>query len=458
MRGLLILVLLTVAITSVICGHSTAEWKSRTIYQVLTDRFSKSYTYTQPCPNLSNYCGGTFKGIQNNLDYIQNMGFDAIWVSPIITNTPNGYHGYWAQDIFSINPNFGSEQDFIDLVNACHARNIWMMVDVVGNHVGPVGFDYSTINPFNQPEHYHDYCQIQDSDFSNDQWRVENCRLADLPDLKQENSFVRSTLISWIQNLVQKYNIDGLRIDTIPEVPKDFWGEFTNAAGVYAVGEVFDGRVDYVADYQNYVPGLLNYPMYFTIKDVFAYSQSMYNIRNRYTQEAVFKDIDALGTFVDNHDNPRFLYYNADWRKFKSALTFALFSRGIPIVYYGSEQGYAGGNDPNNREQLWTNMNPSTGLYTFLQTIIKTRKQFQVWGQQMIERWCDDTFYAFSRGQVLVALTNQVTDQVRQLTYTPYTEGQKVCNIFYSTDCVTVTNGKLQVYLVAGEVKIFVPS
>ena len=100
---------------------------------------------------------------------------------------------------------------------------IWVMVDVVANHVGPVEHDYSRIYPFNRPEHYHADCDINDW---NNQQQVENCRLARLPDLNQENSYVRGYLKDWIRNLVQKYGFDGIRIDTIPEVPKNFWAEY----------------------------------------------------------------------------------------------------------------------------------------------------------------------------------------------------------------------------------------
>jgi alpha-amylase len=101
--------------------------------------------------------------------------------------------------------------------------DIWVMVDVVGNHVGPVGFDFSSISPYNQASHYHDNCDIKDW---GNQWQVENCRLAGLPDLKHEDGFVRQQLKDWIKNLVNTYGFDGIRIDTIPEVPKDFWTEF----------------------------------------------------------------------------------------------------------------------------------------------------------------------------------------------------------------------------------------
>lgn len=169
---------------------------------------------------------------------------------------------------------------------------------------------------------------------------------------------MRQYLKDWIKNLVSTYSFDGIRIDTIPEVPKDFWKEFGAAAGVFQMGECFNGNSGYVGDYQHYVSALFNYPMYYSIKDVWMYGKSMYTLKNRYNEEAsYFTDIDALGVFVDNHDNARFLNSQGDKMKFKNAIAFSLTSRGIPFYYYGSEQYYAGGNDPNNREQLWTNMN-----------------------------------------------------------------------------------------------------
>lgn len=80
----------------------------------------------------------------------------------------------------------------------------------------------------------------------------------------------------------------------------------------------------------------------------------MYNIKNRFIEEqGKFIDVDALGIFVDNHDNARFLNQYNDVTRFKSALLFAQTARGIPFFYYGSEQAYSGGNDPQNRESLW---------------------------------------------------------------------------------------------------------
>ena len=93
-----------------------------------------------------------------HLDYIKGMGFDAIWISPIVDNIDGGYHGYWARNWEGVNTNFGSESDLKALVDAAHSKGMWVMVDVVGNHSGPVGDNFSLLYPLNKAEHYHSDC------------------------------------------------------------------------------------------------------------------------------------------------------------------------------------------------------------------------------------------------------------------------------------------------------------
>ena len=320
-------ILLLFLISLILCGHSKDEWRDRVIYQLLTDRFSNDNSNPVNC-NLGNYCGGTYRGIINHLDYIQGMGFDAIWISPIVKNTEGSYHGYHLTNLYELNEHFGSEEDLKELISECHKRNIWVMVDVVANHVGPVGTDYSKITPFNRAEHYHDICQIVDW---NNQWQVENCRLCDLPDLRQENEWVTNKLCEWIHDIVQKYDFDGIRIDTIMEVPKWFWDKFTSAAGVFQIGEAFNGNPGYVAGYQGHVDSVFNYPLYYAIKDSFC--GSMRNLENYwFNTRKYFPDPTILGVFVENHDNPRFLNMCGDRKKFKNASIFSLFFEGILYI------------------------------------------------------------------------------------------------------------------------------
>ena len=429
---------LALLLLSTIYCKTKEEWKPRSIYQVLTDRFART-SDTGWC-NYSQYCGGNYRGLISKLDYIKGMGFDAIWVSPIIENTEGSYHGYHFTNLYNLNYHFGSEDDFKALVSECHNKDIWVMVDVVANHAGPVGTDFGRINPFNRAEHYHDWCEI--NNWGN-QWEVENCRLCGLPDLKQENDWVTQKLLEWIHDLVQKYNLDGIRIDTIMEVPKWFWDKFRQSAGVFQIGEAFNGDPGYVADYQNHLDSVFNYPLYYAIKSSFCG-----NFRDLeyywFNTRKAFPAPEYTATFVENHDNPRWLNECNDRAKFTNAVIFSLLWEGIPVFYYAGEQYYAGGADPNNREPLWDNYNTNSPLYQFLGKTNKLRKQVKIWNFAITQRYADNNFYAFSRGNVLACFTNVKSCQ-RTITYHPFNRGDKLCNILYDGDCVTVNDNGIQI-------------
>ena len=142
--------LLLSLLTSGVLMATKEQWKSRTIYQIITDRFARTDGSTGACSDLHAYCGGTFKGIEKNLDYIKNLGFDAIWISPIPENYGNDYHGYGALNWENVNPHFGTKDDLKSLVNSAHSKGIWVMLDVVANHVAYIDEAYELVTPFNQ--------------------------------------------------------------------------------------------------------------------------------------------------------------------------------------------------------------------------------------------------------------------------------------------------------------------
>lgn len=129
-------------VTALVTAADTSAWKSRSIYFVLTDRVARSSSDTggASCSNLGAYCGGTFQGLQSKLDYIQGLGFDAIWITPVVASksslscfalrnvlthfedSAGGYHGYWAQSLYDINSNYGTAADLKSLVSAAHAK------------------------------------------------------------------------------------------------------------------------------------------------------------------------------------------------------------------------------------------------------------------------------------------------------------------------------------------------
>lgn len=458
-RTFIVTLLLALAVLSPVAFTKTAEeWKSRSVYQLITDRFARTDANNAQCDNFGNYCGGTFKGIQNNLDYIQGMGFDAIWISPVVANTPGGYHGYWVSNLYEINEEFGTEEELKELIQACHDRDIWVMVDVVANHIGYVdNFDYSSIVPFNNASYYNPYVDCATVDPKNGS-AYETCWLSGLPDLDQNDPFVRDTLMSWIADFVQTYDFDALRIDTVPHVSREFWAEFGKASGVFAVGEVLNLDLNYLASYQGPLESILNYALYAALRESFQQGKPMGVIQD-YFHDAVVKwpDMTTLGNFINNHDNPRFLSNSTNVEAFKASLAFTMTTVGIPMVYYGDEQAFNGGMDPANREPLWTDMNENSEIYEYLKTINKFRRESEFYNYDQIERLADDSFYSFTRGPYFFAFTNSLDSESRTISSHSYPEGTLLCNIFNNNDCTQVQNDEFSVVLNNGEVKILTP-
>ena len=430
-------IFLSLILTSI--SKDKEEWKTRAIYQLMTDRFATSDD-SEPICILNQYCGGTHIGLKNHLNYIKDMGFDAIWISPIVKNTEGSYHSYHTIDFYGLNEHFGSEEDLKELIKECHDNDIWVMLDVVANHVGPIGFDFRTIKPFNSPEHYHDSCVI--TDWTN-QKMVENCRLLDLPDLKHENDFVSDELLRWIDYIIKKYDIDGIRVDTVPEVPKWFWKKFSKASGVYQIGEVFNGDVDYVAGYQECLDATFNYPLSFTIKDAFRSTkedkdQSMLKLKEYWDKSRnKYKDPTVLGVFIDNHDNTRFLNETNNKKSLDNASVFTVFFEGIPVLYYGDEQYFTGGVDPENREPLWGHYDKTSPLYVKYSLSNKIRKGKKIWETKLENFNCDEVFCSFTRGDILIAVTRGEACE-RIVKEHKFQNGDKICNIFDTNDCLEV--------------------
>ena len=430
--------------------HTKDEWKSRTIYELLTDRFAKSGEDHKESCDLSNYCHGTFKGIQQHLDYISGMGFNAIWISPIVLNKDGSYHGYHALDLYQINPHFGTSDDLKELIRTCHKKDIWVILDAVPNHMAP-DVPISSINPFNKDEYYHDYCVIEDED---NQEQRENCRLFGLPDLKQEHSFVKEKYLEWIQDIITDYNFDGVRYADVPYVPKWFWKEFSQAANTYTFGVISSKSSKYIADYQNYMDAVGNYPLFYTIKDSMC-GNSMKKLEWYLLNEHKdYLEPKYNINWLDNHDNPRFLNWCNDKRIFRNAIIYYFFYEGIPTFYYGDEQYFNGGSDPNNRENMFGYHYTNSEIYKLMKIANDVRRNYKIYDEDLVQRYADDYFYAYTRGNVLIAVSN-VMNLDRVISYHSFNEGDKLCNKLKDEDCVIVKEGKINIHM-DGEPKIYV--
>lgn len=295
----------------------------------MTDRFARTDGATDaPCdPIAAPYCGGTWRGIIDKLDYIQGMGFDAIYISPVTQNLEGNtsygysYHGYWPQDIYSINEHFGSIDDLKALSQSLHDRKMFLMVDVVINDMAyntngkdpGSNVDYSVFQPFNDKKYFHSYCEIKDYDNYTD---AQICWFGDdkvaLPDLNTEDPEVSGMMNDWVVKLVNDYSIDGLRVDAVKHVGDQFLKSFAEAAGVFTIGEEYEGDPFKFCHYQTLMPSMTNYPNYFPMIKAFTKGNiSALSLANPVTKRTC-ADTTALASFSENHDLPRIASYTKD--------------------------------------------------------------------------------------------------------------------------------------------------
>ncbi|KAJ7093161.1 glycoside hydrolase family 13 protein [Mycena epipterygia] len=461
---------------------ATAEqWRSRSIYQIITDRFALSPgTVVNECVlSEQTWCGGTWNSIRENLDYIQNAGFTAIWISPVNQNYQgprsaygDAYHGYWPADISQLNDRFGTADDLKALSAEVHRRNMYLMVDIVVNNVMATSMtpDYSTYM-FKDQSYYHPYCSIDWSNLTSEQ----QCWLGDttvpLPDVDTENPTVVSQYSQWIADLVQTYSIDGLRIDAAKHVKQSFWPGFAKSAGVFCMGEVFDPAVPNVAQFQgaDALDSVLNYPLYYALVAAFGLPgpQNMSALTDVLTaSKTAYTDTTVLGNFLENQDVPRWHNLSVDPQSLYNAMTFSFLSDGIPIVYYGQEQSFSGAVDPYNREPLWPSNYTNTSSYQLISTLNQLRN-FMInttdWATQNTNVLTSDNHgLAFQKGEVVTILTN-IGAPPQNLTNTafksPWDQGTVAMDVIACRQFVVASSGWLEVeYTLGGVAVVLVPA
>jgi glycosidase len=393
------------------------------------------------------YHGGDLKGLTKRLDYIQGLGATALWVAPIFKNKvvqgpkgqeSAGYHGYWITDFTQVDPHFGTNADFKALVDAVHARGMKFYMDIVVNHTADViqfaecegknecpyrsiadypyqrrggvngapinpGFDGSNFarltNPnyaytvkvppaekdakrpawLNQPIYYHNR---GDSTF-----RGESSTMGDfggLDDLFTENPRVVRGMIDIYSSWIDKYRIDGFRIDTAQHVNPEFWQKFipailarARADGIphfHIFGEVAMDVADPAHTAENTrvdrLPSVLDFGFLWSVRDVVAGSAGTDELAKLFRADALYEGGAAaalqLPTFVSNHDSPGHLGAaikrarpdTSDDEVLKRdmlAQAMLLTLRGVPTIYFGDEQGFAGksGGDQNARQDMF---------------------------------------------------------------------------------------------------------
>ncbi len=437
-----------------------ADFKRETIYQIITDRFfdgsstnnnpaQSSGMYDSTKTNWRAYWGGDLAGIQAKMSYLAGMGVTAIWISPPVDNLniniPDGggnptasYHGYQGRDFKKVEEHSGDTSNawtaFDNLVTAAHSSNIKVIVDFAPNHsnqdnAGEFGalYDNGTfLGNFTSDSngYFHHNPNISNWD---DRYQVQYYTLFDLADINQEHATMDAYMKAAAQ-LFQQHGVDGFRIDAVKHVT---WGwQYSLANSIYTYGdsflfgEWFQGntadplyRDSYKFANRSGI-SLLDFPLNTAIRNVFGSNANFSEIDSVLTAEASnFTWKEDLVTFIDNHDMTRFLSLNNNQNRLREALAFILTSRGIPCIYYGTEQylhdDTSGGGDPYNRPMM-NSFSTSTTAYSLINQLSSLRKNNPAIAYgSMSQRWINNDVYIYERkffnNVVLVAINKNET-------------------------------------------------
>lgn len=316
--------------------------------------------------------GGDIRGIIGRLDHLKDLGVTALWCNPLVENSGrNSYHGYAATDLYRIDPRFGTNEEYAELVREAHRRGLKVVLDHVNNHIGighpwvkePPLADWLNGTPSDHLPAYHGKFELHDP--NSDSLTRARARLGwfsgYMPDVNQRNPFVADYLIQNTIWWMERTGLDGIREDTYPYIDPSYAARWCAAVRreyprTNIVGEVWIHEPVYLGPYQSgsplargvdtHLPSVTDFGLFSAFHTVFAESASVAAVFGALTQDFVYGDPHGLVTFLDNHDISRIMFrVRQDTSRFLQAMTMLMTLRGIPQILYGTEIGMVGGRD-----------------------------------------------------------------------------------------------------------------
>lgn len=392
------------------------EWaKKAIVYQIFPERFnngdkSNDHENTQDWyggVNRESMLGGDLKGIMEKLDYLQELGINTIYLTPIFQAGSN--HKYDTFDYFKVDPQFGTLETLKKLVNKAHEKGIRIILDAVFNHCGVDFFAFKDVLEKGEESEYKDWFDIRkfpvvikdNPDYATFGYAGY------MPKLMTKNPKVKEYLISIATYWIKEADIDGWRLDVADEIDHSFWREFRSAVKAVKEDALIIGEVWY--DSGSWLQGdqfdsVMNYELQkavsdYVIKDEFSPKEFEYCIgflRRLYMMPAYY----VLWNLIDSHDTPRFLYtVEGDKDKLKLAAFMQFTLPGAPMIYYGDEVGMTGAHDPDcRRGMLWDEEKQDKQLFQYYQKLIKIRKDnLPLTLGEIYTMYADENIYGFRR-------------------------------------------------------------
>jgi len=381
---------------------SLAPRQAMTLYFPLVDRFANGDSSNDaPTGDArilppANFFGGDLQGLTQHLDYIQALGINTLWVSPVSKNAEGGfqeypeprrwfsaYHGYWPTSYRKVDARFGGDEGLDALVKEAHKRNMRVLLDFVANHVHE---DHPMI--LAHPE-WQTPLVLPDGTRNLRRW--DEHRLTTwfddfLPTLNFENPVITEAVTDSALFWIERFNLDGFRHDATKHIPELFWRTLTTKLrqtypdrDLYQIGETFGSR-DLIASYIG--PGMLDaqfdFPLYFAARSCLTTDEGDFGslAAELHASLDAFGHHHLMGNITGNHDMARFTSIagggllageddkEAGWNRAVTVGSSIGYSRmallmafqtaipGLPVVYYGDEIGMPGGGDPDSRRMM----------------------------------------------------------------------------------------------------------
>lgn len=456
------------------------DWDESVIYFMVTDRFfdgnesnnTASGAKTYGKDNAGLYHGGDFAGITQKLDYLEDLGINTIWITPIVENIPGvtvtdtgkedvpynaAYHGYWASDFTKLNPTLGTEEEFQTLIDQAHSRGIRIMVDIVVNHAG---YDTEFGNMIRSGDDVVSGSDQKDS-------------LSNLPDFRTEDPAVSAQLVEWQTQWVKDFGIDYFRVDTVKHVENDTWAELKNALtktdpNFKMIGEYAGGG--YASNGNTLGTGEMDSDLDFDFNDQAAnfVKGNISSVENFLaSRNSALNNTYMTGQFLGSHDEDGFKQKLLDGGMKEDAATAAsmvaaslqITAKGQPVIYYGEEIGQTGLNNypyqTNRYDFDWSIVSNDNKTYQHYKKMLSIRNAYTdvfARGDRKTILASDENGYdivsrSYKGTKLYVGLNIK---DVAQTVEIPVSENNgTVLKDLYSGKTYTVSNGKIKVIIPA---------
>ena len=406
------------------------------MYLIMPDRFANGDYSNDSQPNLTEKAnrnlpsgrhGGDLRGIIKNLDYLQNLGVTALWLTPANEDNEKqtSYHGYAQTDLYKIDGRYGTNEEYLELSRELQKRGMLLIQDYVTNHWGISHWliqDLPTkdwIHQFSDGEGKYGFKRSNyrtTSQFDTNVAEIDKKEALNgwfdttMPDLNQSNPLVLKYLTQNAIWWIEYAELGGLRVDTYPYNDKEAMSKWAKAItdeypNFNIVGEAWmyspahisywqkNSKIGEIDGYNSNLPSVMDFTLYtdlpHALKEEESWDKGMIKIYNSFGNDFLYPDINNILVFFENHDTERFNeIFNGDSKYYKMALTLISTVRGIPQIYYGSEIGMRGdknkGGDADIRRDFPGGWKEDKQNAFNIQTQTKEQKEFYDFTQKIL--------------------------------------------------------------------------